>query len=146
MSPVFRDGAFVDTMEVASSWERLLNLYDTVREAISRYALVMAHFSHAYPEGCSIYFTFAAQADSCLESERIYDAIWRDGLSATTRAGGTISHHHGVGMLKAAHMNGEHREAMAIFRALKGAFDPDGIMNPGKMGLADPFASSRSNR
>jgi alkyldihydroxyacetonephosphate synthase len=31
MSPVFRDGAFVDTMEVASSWERLADLYHSVR-------------------------------------------------------------------------------------------------------------------
>ena len=31
MSPVFRDGAFVDTMEVAASWERLLDLYHSVR-------------------------------------------------------------------------------------------------------------------
>ena len=59
MSPMFRDGAFVDTMEVASSWERLIDLYHSVRAAIGRHAVVMAHFSHAYADGCSIYFTFA---------------------------------------------------------------------------------------
>ena len=137
MSPVFRDGAFVDTMEVAASWERLLDLYHAVRDAISRHAVVMAHFSHAYPEGCSIYFTFAAHADDRAGSQRIYDAIWRDGLEAVTRVGGTISHHHGVGMLKAPFMAGEHREAMAIFEAAKTSLDPDNIMNPGKMGLRD---------
>jgi alkyldihydroxyacetonephosphate synthase len=135
MSPTFRDGAFVDTMEVASSWESLLDLYDSVREAIGRHALVMAHFSHAYQEGCSIYFTFAAHGKDRRDSERIYDAIWRDGLSAVTRVGGTISHHHGVGLLKSAHMAGEHREAMNILRALKQTFDPDRILNPGKLGL-----------
>ncbi|MEM9489369.1 MAG: FAD-linked oxidase C-terminal domain-containing protein, partial [Myxococcota bacterium] len=116
---------------------------EIVREAIARHALVMAHFSHAYPEGCSIYFTFVAQAETRRDSERIYDAIWRDGLAAATRAGGTISHHHGVGMLKAAHMIGEHREAMAILHALKQTFDPDGLMNPGKLGL-DTFGRSAS--
>lgn len=135
MSKVFRDGAFVDTMEVASSWESLLDLYHSVREAIGRHALVMAHFSHAYQDGCSIYFTFAATARDRRDSERLYDAIWRDGLAAATRAGGTISHHHGVGLLKSGHMSGEHREAMTILRALKQALDPDGIMNPGKLGL-----------
>jgi len=136
MSPVFRDGAFVDTMEVASSWDRLMDLYHSVRAAIGRHAVVMAHFSHAYAEGCSIYFTFAGTASDAAASERVYDAIWRDGLEATTRVGGTISHHHGVGLLKAPFMVGEHREAMAIFEAAKTALDPDGILNPGKMGLA----------
>ncbi|HMG54035.1 MAG TPA: FAD-binding oxidoreductase [Kofleriaceae bacterium] len=136
MSPVFRDGAFVDTMEVASSWERLMDLYHSVRAAIGRHALVMAHFSHAYPDGCSIYFTFVGTAPDSVAAERLYDAIWRDGLDATTQVGGTISHHHGVGLLKAPFMAAEHREAMAIFEAAKAALDPDGIMNPGKMGLA----------
>jgi alkyldihydroxyacetonephosphate synthase len=137
MSPVFRDGAFVDTMEVASSWDRLGDLYRSVREAIGQHALVMAHFSHAYADGCSIYFTFAGTASDAEGAERIYDAIWRDGLEATTRVGGTISHHHGVGLLKAPYMAGEHREAMAIYEAAKTSLDPDGILNPGKMGLAD---------
>jgi alkyldihydroxyacetonephosphate synthase len=135
MSPVFRDGAFVDTMEVACSWERLMDLYHSVREAIGRHAVVMAHFSHAYADGCSIYFTFAGTAPDAAAAERVYDAIWRDGLEAATRVGATISHHHGVGLLKAPYMVGEHREAMAIFEAAKTSLDPDGILNPGKMGL-----------
>jgi alkyldihydroxyacetonephosphate synthase len=137
MSPVFRDGAFVDTMEVAASWERLLDLYQSVRAAIGRHAVVMAHFSHAYPDGCSIYFTFAGTAPDAAAAERVYDAIWRDGLEAATRVGGTISHHHGVGLLKAPYMAGEHREAMAIFEAAKASLDPDGLLNPGKLGLRD---------
>ncbi|HTR49638.1 MAG TPA: FAD-binding oxidoreductase [Kofleriaceae bacterium] len=135
MSPIFRDGAFVDTMEVAASWERLLDLYHSVRAAIGRHAVVMAHFSHAYEDGCSIYFTFAGHAPDRAAAERLYDAIWRDGLEATTRVGATISHHHGVGLLKAPFMAAEHREAMAIFEAAKASLDPEGIMNPGKMGL-----------
>ena len=136
MSQVFRDGAFVDTMEVAASWDSLADLYHSVRTAIARHALVMAHFSHAYADGCSIYFTFIGTAPDPAAAERLYDAIWRDGLGAATRVGGTISHHHGVGLLRAPYMAGEHRDAMAIFEAAKAALDPDGIMNPGKMGLA----------
>ena len=108
-----------------------------MREAIGRHAVVMAHFSHAYPEGCSIYFTFAGHAPDAGSASRLYDSIWRDGLEATTRVGGTISHHHGVGLLKAPYMAGEHREAMAIFEAAKASLDPDGIFNPGKMGLKE---------
>ncbi len=146
MSPVFRDGAFVDTMEVAASWDRMLDLYHAVRTAIGRHAVVMAHFSHAYADGCSIYFTFAGTADDAAAAERVYDSIWRDGLEATTRVGGTISHHHGVGLLKAPYMAGEHGEAMQIFEAAKTSFDPDGIFNPGKMGLRDRHGGSNGPR
>ncbi|HKE16394.1 MAG TPA: FAD-binding oxidoreductase [Kofleriaceae bacterium] len=135
MSPTFRAGLFVDTMEVASTWERLMDLYRSVKQAIAQHAVVMAHFSHAYPEGCSIYFTFAARADPARDARRAYDAVWRDGLAAASRAGGTISHHHGIGLLKGQAMAAEHREAMTILRALKSTFDPDGILNPGKLGL-----------
>ena len=135
MSPMFREGGFVDTMEVASTWERLPDLYEAVKAAIGAHAVVMAHFSHAYAEGCSIYFSFAGRATGLQETQNKYDAIWRDGMAATTRAGGTISHHHGIGMLKGQAMHGEHREAMTLFRALKHTFDPNNTMNPGKMGL-----------
>jgi alkyldihydroxyacetonephosphate synthase len=135
MSPTFRAGMFVDTMEVASTWERLMDLYRAVKQAIAQHAIVMAHFSHAYPEGCSIYFTFVARAEPAQAAQRTYDAIWRDGMAAASRAGGTISHHHGVGLLKGHAMAAEHREAMTILRGLKASFDPAGILNPGKLGL-----------
>jgi alkyldihydroxyacetonephosphate synthase len=135
MSKVFDAGAFVDTMEVATSWDRLMELYRAVREAISPLAFIMAHFSHAYADGCSIYFTFAARGNSRWDAERKYDDIWRAGLAAAHQAGATISHHHGVGLSKAPFMPEEHGEAMALYRALKDVFDPSNIMNPGKMGL-----------
>lgn len=135
MSKVFRQGAFVDTMEVAATWDRLMDLYRAVRAAIAEHGAVMAHFSHAYPDGCSIYFTFAGHGDTRAESERIYDAIWDAGMRATSRVGGTISHHHGIGLLKAPYMRAEHREALRILAAVKETLDPDNILNPGKLGL-----------
>ena len=139
MSSVFRQGAFVDTMEVAATWSRLGGLYREVREAIGQHALVMAHFSHAYSEGCSIYFTFVARGGDRASAESIYDAIWRDGMAAATRAGGTISHHHGVGLLKAPYMRDEHREAMRLLAAVKESLDPAHILNPGKLGLGEQW-------
>jgi alkyldihydroxyacetonephosphate synthase len=134
-SPLYAGGGFADTMEVAATWDKLLPLYQGVRAALTPMALLLAHFSHAYPEGCSIYFTFAAAADGRAKSDNLYEEIWRRGLSAVVRAGGTISHHHGVGLSKAAFMAEEHRAALSVYRQLKGLMDPDDILNPGKMGL-----------
>jgi alkyldihydroxyacetonephosphate synthase len=135
MSPLYVSGGFVDTLEVATTWDRLLNLYAEVRRALAPLAFVLAHFSHAYPEGCSIYFTFAVAAEGRSKADNLFDEIWRRGLSAVLKAGGTISHHHGVGLSKAAFMAEEHGTGLAIYRQLKTVMDPDGILNPGKMGL-----------
>jgi alkyldihydroxyacetonephosphate synthase len=138
LSKIFDAGAFADTMEVAIAWDKLLDLYRSVRAAVSPHAFIMAHFSHAYSDGCSIYFTFAAATPQGAPpgvAERRYDEIWRAALTAATRAGATISHHHGVGMSKAAFMPDEHGASLAVYRGLKSVLDPHGILNPGKMGL-----------
>ncbi len=135
MSPVLLAGALVDTLETATTWDRLLPLYKGVREALRHEAFVMAHFSHAYEDGCSIYFTFSAMADSLEEREKRYDRIWRTALDAVMRLGGTLSHHHGVGMHKQAYLQEELGGGFELLRAMKRALDPAGILNPGKLGL-----------
>ena len=132
-APMFMMGAFVDTMEVAAPWSRLGALYDGVREALGDHVLVMAHMSHAYPDGCSIYFTFAGSASSADEAERIYDEAWQGAGAAAVSAGGTLSHHHGVGRSKAPQMGAELGLGVEVVRALRGTLDPDGIFNPGNL-------------
>jgi alkyldihydroxyacetonephosphate synthase len=138
-SKMYASGIFVDTMEVAATWDRILPLYHAVRKAISRDAIVMAHFSHAYGEGCSVYFSFAGAAtDPADPAEAIerYDRIWKNALIAVHETGGTISHHHGVGESKAQGMAREHGPGgMRMLNALKEAFDPKGLINPKKLGL-----------
>lgn len=135
LSPLFDQGYFADTMEVATTWKNLPKLYESVRRALSRHVLVMAHFSHAYHEGCSIYFTFIGYRESREASEEIYDSAWRDALEACAGAGGTISHHHGVGVLKAGAMPREWGEAMSWLQGVKNKLDPVNVMNPGKLGF-----------
>lgn len=135
MSPILDDGGFADTMEVATTWDRVLDVYERVREAVAPLAFVLCHFSHAYVEGCSLYFSFAASGGSEAEQEQRYDALWRAALGAAMSAGATVSHHHGVGLLKARALLEELGDGRRLLHGLKQAFDPDGIMNPGKLGL-----------
>lgn len=134
-SGVYAMGGFVDTMEVATSWSRLLELHDRVRAALAPHALVMAHFSHAYADGCSIYFTFAALQGSPEDARRRHEAAWRDGLAAVVACGGAVSHHHGVGLLKGEALRASHGALHDVLARVKAALDPAGIMNPGKLGL-----------
>jgi alkyldihydroxyacetonephosphate synthase len=140
-APVFAQGAFVDTMEVAARWSKLGDLYDGVRRALGERVFVMAHFSHAYPDGCCIYFSFVGSADPGLVRERgwdaaceaTYDATWRAALAAAVEAGGTLSHHHGVGRSKAPRLPFELGTGTDVVRSLMRAFDPAGILNPGNL-------------
>jgi alkyldihydroxyacetonephosphate synthase len=126
-------GAFVDTMEVCTTWDNLQNLYRAVRQAVSPHAFIMAHFSHAYPEGCSIYFTFAGFAADGDAIEALYKRTWSAGLNAVRRVNAGISHHHGIGFAKAQYLAADHAGGEQLNRILKSRFDPDGVMNPGKL-------------
>jgi alkyldihydroxyacetonephosphate synthase len=132
-SPMFAAGAFVDTMEVASTWSRLLPMYHAVRAALEPHVFVMAHFSHPYPDGASIYFTMAGHARDDAASASLYDRAWAGALAAVVDAGGTLSHHHGVGRSKAPAMRREQGSAVDVVRALKAELDPEGILNPGSL-------------
>ena len=127
-APIFAAGGFADTMEVAATWSKLPGLYQSVVSAISRHAFVMAHFSHAYPEGCSIYFSFAGAG-----KVEVYDRLWTEALEAAHASGGTVTHHHGVGPLKAAAAAREAGAAVRVWREIKARLDPDDRMNPGRL-------------
>jgi alkyldihydroxyacetonephosphate synthase len=135
MSPIVDQGCFADTMEVAAPWSRLVPLYGAVRDAIQGDVLVMAHFSHAYADGCSIYFIFAGYRKSAEESLELHREIWKKALRACLDHGGTISHHHGIGSLKAEAFVEELGPLHGWFKKVKRRLDPHGILNPGKMGL-----------
>jgi alkyldihydroxyacetonephosphate synthase len=140
--PYLRDalldvGALAETLETATFWSNLPELYDAVRAALTAALtdqgtppLVLCHISHVYAAGASLYFTVvSAQADDPLAQWRRAKAAANDAIVAT---GGTISHHHAVG---ADHRDWFAREigpvGVEILRAVKARLDPDGILNPG---------------
>jgi alkyldihydroxyacetonephosphate synthase len=144
-SLVFRHGAFSDTMEVAAPWSRLEGLYENVRRVLGKRALVMAHLSHAYPDGCSIYFTFVA-ASPTSDVVRLHESLWREALSAVHEAGGTIAHHHGIGRLRAEALGDELGPGgLDVLSRVKHAFDPDGLLCPGSP-LGPPLGARRRFR
>ncbi len=133
MPQMFQLGAFVDTIEVAGPWHRIPRLYRAIRQAINRDVLVMAHFSHAYPEGVSIYFSIAGSAHGQEAAERRYFGAWHAAMREVMAHRCTVSHHHGVGRMKAAFVAQEQAPFLPLYATLKKRLDPDGILNPGKL-------------
>lgn len=133
MSPLIDAGLFVDTMEVAAPWSRLEALYDEVRRALSHRVFLMAHFSHGYVCGGSIYFTFAGFCQDDEDARRTYRSTWEAAMQAVHRVGGAVTHHHGVGVLKAGHLEDDQVGSRPLFDAARAAYDPYDILNPGKL-------------
>ncbi len=142
-SRVFRHQAFSDTLEVAAPWSQVGALYHGVRRALARHALVMAHLSHAYPDGCSIYFTLVGASKSAQAVDR-HVTLWQDAMKAAIAAGGTISHHHGIGRLRAEALAADlGAGSLSALAAVKAAWDPAGILCPASpLGAAPQHPSS----
>lgn len=133
-SKIFAAQSWVDTMEVATTWRDVEKLYRAVKRAVADDAFIMAHFSHAYVDGCCIYFSFASAkggSDGLTES---HAKAWEHALAAVIREGGTITHHHGVGYSKGEALRSEYGALWGEWQALKLRLDPQGLMNPGKLG------------
>jgi len=151
--PYLRDalldaGALVETLETVAFWAALPGLYAAVagalRDTLTRLGTppaVLCHISHVYPAGASLYFTVAcAQLEDPIAQ---WEAAKAAAGEAILAAGGSITHHHGVG---ADHRDLLPREVGAlgveVLRAVKRTLDPAGILNPGILLAQDGGAAS----
>jgi alkyldihydroxyacetonephosphate synthase len=132
-------GVINDTFESAITWDRFEAFHRAVREATAEAlkeatgnrGTVSTRFTHVYPDGPAVYYTFNVRGapGRLLEQWRHIKTRASDALIA---AGGTITHHHAVGR---DHMPWYCAERPALFgkalEAAKRALDPAGILNPG---------------
>ncbi|MFN2427555.1 MAG: FAD-binding oxidoreductase [Candidatus Binatia bacterium] len=129
-------GLVADTIEVAIGWDRIGDLFETVNArggALEGVFAMSGHVSHCYTQGANIYFTFVAAEADPRAAIAIYDRAWRTTIETTIELGGTIAHHHGIGRVRKEWLRQELGEGVALLTALKRAFDPNGIMNPGAL-------------
>jgi glycolate oxidase subunit GlcD len=108
---------------------RIPELVAATRELASRHALAIVCFGHAgsgnihvnlLPRDASEH----ARADACLRE--VFDTV--------IRLDGTLSGEHGIGLSKRDFMPlALDAGALALMRRIKSEFDPDGILNPGKL-------------
>ena len=68
----------------------------------------------------------------------LHDRLWDAGVLASIEHGGVLNDHHGVGLKLGRFMRPQYGHGFELMRQLKSAWDPDGIMNPGKLGFGPP--------
>lgn len=135
-------GYAVDTLETATTWDNVTPLRSAIESALrnglsdsGERVHVFSHLSHVYSQGASIYTTylFRRATDPDVTLDR-----WQQLKAAASNAivshHGTISHQHGVGLDHREYLEPEKGAiGLAALRALGSCFDPQGIMNPGKL-------------
>src|SRR5262249_24665442 len=154
-APYLRDalvacGVLSDTFETAITWDRFPDFHaevmETARRAVAEASggpaegrgapRISCRFTHVYPDGPAPYYTVLAPArrgDEAAQWHAMKEAAGR----AILDAGGTITHHHGVGRDHRPWYDAQRPDAFAAaLRAAKHALDPAGLLNPGV--LIDP--------
>ncbi len=143
-TPYLRDflldrGAAGDVSETAAPWSKLIPLHAAVRaaaqkayEEIGIKGWIMSHLSHSYHSGACLYFTFAFVFGD--DPIREYNTVKSAIQQAFVDNGGTISHHHGVGLEHSPWLEQDiSPEGVVVMRALFEGADPKGTFNPGKV-------------
>ena len=128
------------TMDTVASFDKIADVYYGIKEAIEgRFpgTIFMGHFSHWYPWGAMLYDRFVVEKppEDPEEALLLHNRIWDTGVRAAMAHGGIINEHHGIGLKLARHMRQQYGPAFRILEGLKRELDPNGIMNPGKLGL-----------
>jgi len=129
------------TIDVVATYSRIEAVYDALRAAVKEPFAdadlqLRMHFSHWYPWGTMIYARFVVpDGGGGPEAVALHDRIWEEGLEAAFAAGAVMNDHHGVGLKLAPYMERQHGRALDTLKRVKAALDPNGIMNPGKLGL-----------
>ncbi len=97
----------------------------------------IGHFSHWFHWGAAMYTRFIIETppDDAVEALRLHNRVWNSAITASLENGGTINEHHGVGLKLGRFMRRQYKEAFPLLQDIKHVIDPNGIMNPGKVGF-----------
>ena len=139
---LWEEGYAVDTLETATDWENVNPMVEAIESALRGVLVdegerihVFTHLSHLYLQGSSIYTSFIFRiATTYEETLRRWEQLKTTTSKAIVHHRGTISHQHGVGVDHAPYLVAEKGTlGIASIKALCKHFDPDGMMNPGKL-------------
>jgi D-lactate dehydrogenase len=108
---------------------RVPELVAAARELARTYALPIVCFGHA--GNGNLHVNLLPRDDA--EMRRAHDALGEI-FDAVIRLDGTLSGEHGIGLAKRDFMTRAlDASALGLMRRIKAQFDPDGILNPGKL-------------
>ncbi|MBM3213394.1 FAD-binding oxidoreductase [Candidatus Poribacteria bacterium] len=130
------------TTETVTTYDKIEALYWAKKRAVEEtYAdhgvQYIGHFSHWYHWGVSLYDRFIIEEppEDAEEALTLHNRVWTTAVRASFEHGGMINDHHGVGLKLGRFARMQYGPAWDLLVSLKKAIDPNGIMNPGKIGF-----------
>jgi glycolate oxidase len=115
--------------DIAVPRSRIAEMVERIHEIGRRHDVLVATYGHAGDGNLHANFLYADEAE-----RRCVNLAVREMLEATIAVGGTITGEHGVGLAKREWLPLEQGpELIELQRKLKWLFDPEGLLNPGKV-------------
>ncbi|ACL04868.1 FAD linked oxidase domain protein [Desulfatibacillum aliphaticivorans] len=139
---LWEHGYVVDTLETAVTWDKVTNLLQSIDGAVTDAMAgfdekihVFTHLSHIYPIGSSIYTSYVFRlGENPAQTYERFLALKSAASKEIVKAGGTITHQHGVGTDHKAYLPAEKGPlGMEILQDVVKLCDPDQRMNTGKL-------------
>lgn len=134
---VLRHQIVGESFETSVPWSQAQALVDRVKARILKShrdrglpgnPFVSCRVTQVYETGCCVYFYMAFYARGAEDPVRAYHEIEMEAREEVLAAGGSISHHHGVGKLRLPFVQDIMSPAMVEWRErLKAALDPEGV-------------------
>ncbi|MEP6945853.1 MAG: FAD-linked oxidase C-terminal domain-containing protein [Acidobacteriota bacterium] len=110
---------------------RVPELVARIEKIGKKHNTFVANFGHA-GDG-NIHVNFVVDRDDPDEIARARECV-AETFALSVELGGTISGEHGIGYVKSAYLSyAIDAPTLAIMKSIKKVFDPNGILNPGKM-------------
>lgn len=119
-------GMWFETIDISATWSRIPELYRGLKrriESLGRSIIMMTHASHFYVNGAALYNTVVYEKDP-----EVYWRIVEAMFNTALEHGASISHHHGVGILRSEWISKDPGPASRILAELKKALDPHGTL------------------
>ncbi len=116
--------------DMAVPFSKMAETANKIHEVAKQHGLVMTAYGHC-GAGCM-------HTKILMDTEK--DFQWEEARNAVAEiydfvrsVGGTTSAEHGIGLSKAAAFKKEKESTLKLMRAIKKVFDPNNILNPGKL-------------
>jgi alkyldihydroxyacetonephosphate synthase len=129
------EGGYAETIEVAGTWAQISVIYFSMKDALRPIVdQVFGHFSHAYSDGISLYLIVRGNVGDDRDAVKILERVWDSAMETALETGAVISHHHGIGRVRAAYLERYlGAGAMGLLTTLKRGFDPTTLFHPGSL-------------